>query len=152
GTALQVTAGCETQPPPAGDPCAGFPQGLTCGPGVCGGPLLCSHGLLLCPEARPAGPEEPGDGLGNDCEGYTDEGVSHTLFLNRDGVTVRGGAVNDSSIDQSTLLAPGVEAFVPPWDLGDDLWAEVRDCVKAEFAPFDIAVTDVRPPPSVSNV
>lgn len=152
GMSLQVTTGCTTAASPGGDPCAGFPVGVTCGLGVCSGTLTCAHGEVYCASAGFPGPETAGDGLDNDCDGLVDEGVSHTIFLNHGGATVTGGLYNDATIDQTTLIAPGETATLAPWDMGEPLWQTVRDCVKEQFSDFDVTVTDVRPPSSVSYV
>jgi uncharacterized protein (TIGR03382 family) len=70
---------------------------------------------------------------------------SHTLYVNSclpNGCAVTRG--QDSSITNTSSIA-SQNTTMSAWSYGPDAWATVMDCVKENFAPFDIDVTDVDP-------
>jgi hypothetical protein len=67
---------------------------------------------------------------------------SRVLYLNRDEVILRPGD-NDSALQRSSIVERA--ALLPGWDVDDDTWAEVVDCVAELYAPFDVTVTDEDP-------
>ncbi len=64
------------------------------------------------------------------------------LYLNRHGVTVTPGS-DDSSSNVSSI--PSSVSTVSAWSYSDADWTTLMNCVKAQYAPFDIQVTDVDP-------
>ncbi|MEP7124352.1 MAG: Ig-like domain-containing protein [Byssovorax sp.] len=65
-----------------------------------------------------------------------------TLFLNRNGGKYTPGD-DDSSKNISSV--PSFTANVPPYEKGSAAWAKVLACVKDQFSPFNVEVTDVDP-------
>ncbi len=71
---------------------------------------------------------------------------SHTLYVNSclpNGCAVTR-AQQDSSINDTSSIA-SANTRMSAWTYGDEAWATVMECVKKNFAPFDIDVTDVNP-------
>jgi uncharacterized protein (TIGR03382 family) len=66
------------------------------------------------------------------------------IYMNRHGGTFTPGR-EDSRKDRSAILDQ--TATIEPWDPGEDAWSEVMTCVRAQFAPFAVEVTDVDPGP-----
>lgn len=75
--------------------------------------------------------------------GAASERYNRIIYVNLDGGTYTPGAANDSSSNVSTIT--NNVATIGPWMKGDLARAEVMDCVKELFAPFNITVTDVDP-------
>src|SRR5688500_3765114 len=67
--------------------------------------------------------------------------AGHISYMNRQGGTYTPANVNNASTNASTI--PLSTSSVPPWQIGDAGWAQVMDCVRDQFAPFDIQITDV---------
>lgn len=65
------------------------------------------------------------------------------FYMNRHGGTFQRGSRNDSSAN-ATTIGSGTST-IAPWDVSDEGWAEVMDCVRDQFARFDVVVTDVDP-------
>ncbi|MCE9574953.1 MAG: hypothetical protein K8W52_17520 [Deltaproteobacteria bacterium] len=65
------------------------------------------------------------------------------LYLNKNGGTYSPANENDSRTNASTI--PQQASVIAPWNVSAAGWQQVVDCVKAEFAPFNIQVTDVDP-------
>ena len=71
---------------------------------------------------------------------------SHVLYVNSclpGGCAVTRGS-QDSSISNTSSIA-SANTTMSAWTYGPEAWATVMDCVKANFAMFDIQVTDVDP-------
>lgn len=64
------------------------------------------------------------------------------IYMNRVGGTFTPGQ-NNSATNRSTI--PRFTATVPAWGVSDAGWQQVMDCVTAQFAPFNIVVTDQDP-------
>jgi uncharacterized protein (TIGR03382 family) len=64
------------------------------------------------------------------------------IYMNRVGGTYTPGN-NNSSTNRSSV--PNTTSVIPPWNVSEAGWNEVMTCVAAQFAPFDITVTDVDP-------
>ncbi|MGE0398889.1 MAG: MYXO-CTERM sorting domain-containing protein [Kofleriaceae bacterium] len=70
---------------------------------------------------------------------------SHVLYVNDclpNGCAVTRG--QDSSLTDTSSIA-SANTTMSAWTYGPEAWATVMDCVKANFAMFDIEVTDVDP-------
>lgn len=70
---------------------------------------------------------------------------SHTLFVNSclpGGCAVTRG--QDSSITNTSSIA-SQNTTMSAWTYGPEAWETVMECVRQNFAPFDIDVTDVDP-------
>lgn len=72
----------------------------------------------------------------------TATGATTTLYLNRDGGTFRPGP-SDARTDVSSVIDE--VATVSPWAVDDAGWDQVVGCVQAQFARWDVVVTDVDP-------
>jgi uncharacterized protein (TIGR03382 family) len=70
-------------------------------------------------------------------------GTPWVLYLNKNGGTFTPANTNDSRTNASTI--PQQASVIAPWNVPTAGWQQVVDCVKAEFAPFNIQVTDVDP-------
>ena len=87
-----------------------------------------------------------------DCSGFgitftpPDDGPSAIIFLNRFGGTYRAGP--NSSVTNTSSLLTGTRT-VPPFAGTAADWASIVNCVREEFAPFDVSVVDVEPGPTV---
>src|SRR5262249_49309245 len=68
------------------------------------------------------------------------------VYLNGDGATLTGGW-DDSRKNVSSLLAQnGLDSMeVPPYSGGARRWSQIVQCVKDEYAAFDVDITDQRP-------
>jgi uncharacterized protein (TIGR03382 family) len=64
------------------------------------------------------------------------------IYMNKDGGTYTPG-FNNSSTNRSSI--PQQTSTVPPWNVSDAGWQQVMDCVRDQFAPFDVEVTDIDP-------
>ena len=64
------------------------------------------------------------------------------LFMNRNGGTYRPGR-NNSSTNVSSI--PTAVSTLPPYEGSEADWNEIMTCMKAQYAPFNIEVTDVDP-------
>ena len=64
------------------------------------------------------------------------------VYMNRVGGTFTPGQ-NNSSTNRSTI--PSFTATIPAWGVSDAGWQQVMDCVTAQFAPFNVVVTDEDP-------
>jgi len=71
------------------------------------------------------------------------------IYMNRHGGTFTPGW-DDSSANSSTI--PYGTSTIRPWDVSDAGWQQVMDCMKAEWAPFDVEITDVEPAASVEYI
>lgn len=76
-----------------------------------------------------------------------DDNASRTLFLNRcpGGCVIEPGD-NDARVDTSSIVSG--TSLVTAFMHGDEVWAEVLNCVREIYAPYDIEVTDVDPGPA----
>jgi hypothetical protein len=64
------------------------------------------------------------------------------VFMNRMGGTFTPGYDN-SSTNSSSI--PSSTSHVSAWSYGDTKWNQLMTCVRTQFEPFDIEVTDVDP-------
>jgi MYXO-CTERM domain-containing protein len=64
------------------------------------------------------------------------------MFMNRSGGTFTPGN-EDARNNRSSIIEQ--TSSVAPWNPGDAAWNTIMTCVRAQFAPFDIDVTDVDP-------
>ncbi len=74
--------------------------------------------------------------------------LSRTIYLNRDGVTLRPGD-NDARAQKSSIVSEPVE--LTPWDIDDDTWAETVSCMRDLYSRFDVTITD-RDPGDVPHI
>ena len=72
-------------------------------------------------------------------------GGNPILFINRYGGTYTPG-FNNAVTNRSNII--NSTRTIPPFDQGDAAWEVLMDCVRYQFAPFDILVTDVDPSPA----
>lgn len=74
--------------------------------------------------------------------------VPRTIWLAREGVHLRAGA-DDSAARLSSVVAQSknkaLEVSVPKFRGSDKAWKQFVACVQAQYAPFDVLVTDVEP-------
>lgn len=74
--------------------------------------------------------------------------MSHTLFVNTEGVTLTMGA-DDATANKSSLLANATPVTLKPWHMGDAARATKIAAVIAQFkstlAPYGVAIVDARP-------
>lgn len=70
-------------------------------------------------------------------------GAPGVFYLNRNGALVYPAQMSNSSTNQSPLVPQPVA--IPPFQWGDAAWSQLMSCVRAQFAPFDVMVTDVDP-------
>jgi uncharacterized protein (TIGR03382 family) len=75
-------------------------------------------------------------------EGGEVQAAGTLLYMNKDGGTYTPGN-NDSRTNRSTVLQE--TRIVPAWEVDAGTWADVMSCVRAQFADYDIEVTDVDP-------
>jgi hypothetical protein len=70
----------------------------------------------------------------------------HRIYLERHGVSLTAG-VDDSTENHSSVLAEKHRASVtiPGFAGKDATWRAFVDCVRAEYAPFDVDVVEQRP-------
>jgi hypothetical protein len=64
------------------------------------------------------------------------------LYLNRRGGSYQPGA-NHAATNRTSIVAQ--TSHVPAWEVDDDDWNAIVDCVRGQFAPFAIQVTDRDP-------
>lgn len=72
--------------------------------------------------------------------------VMKTIYLSRHGETILPGD-DDSERNVSSIVreAGKKSVKVPKFRGTDKAWRQFVDCVRAQYAPFDVLVTDVRP-------
>lgn len=72
--------------------------------------------------------------------------VMKTIFLERHGATITPGD-DDSARNVSSIVREAGKASVtiPKFRGGDKAWRQFVDCVRAQYAPFDVLVTEERP-------
>ena len=68
--------------------------------------------------------------------------TKRTLFVNRHGGTYQSG--DDDSSQHISSIVSGVST-VPPYADGDASWAQFMACIRDQFSPFNVTVTDVDP-------
>jgi hypothetical protein len=101
-------------------------------------------------------PERRGCGEGAQCPPLVESPVRgaaapstppHLVYLNRGGATIAGGS-DDAAHDTSSVVAGfgRSSATLPPAALDDQAFGEVQACLGREFARFNLAFTDQRPP------
>ena len=79
------------------------------------------------------------------------EGVAKIIFVNRcaGGCTITKGSNN--AVDNTSGTPMGTDGQVytlSEWPHGDAAWAELMDCVRDVYSPYDVVVTDVDPSPA----
>ena len=69
------------------------------------------------------------------------------LYVHRHGLTVTPGEFDDAHRNRSAIVKSGANKSVdvPRFRGSVRAWRSIMKCVKTQFAPFDITVTDVRP-------
>lgn len=72
--------------------------------------------------------------------------ASKTIFLERKPLELRPG-IDDAARGISSVLASTSKkpAKVPGWKGNTATWAKLVACVRQQFAPFDVEITDERP-------
>jgi hypothetical protein len=70
------------------------------------------------------------------------QAAARLLYMNKDGGAYTPGS-NDARTNRSTLIQ--VTRQIPAWEVDAGTWADVMSCVREQFAPWDIDVTDVDP-------
>lgn len=65
------------------------------------------------------------------------------IYINRLGGTYVGSEVDDSRMNESSIVDQAVTVLPATYD--DAQWAVLMDCVASKFAPFHVLVTDVDP-------
>ena len=75
-------------------------------------------------------------------EGPEAQAAARTIYMNKDGGAYTPGS-NDARTNRSTLIQ--VTRMIPAWEVDAGTWADVMSCVRAQFARWDIDVTDVDP-------
>lgn len=75
-------------------------------------------------------------------EGAEPQAAARLLYMNKDGGAYTPGS-NDARTNRSTLIQ--VTRQIPAWEVDAGTWADVMSCVRAQFAAWDIDVTDVDP-------
>ena len=68
----------------------------------------------------------------------------HTIYLQRDAMTIRFGA-DDAANGVSSLVAPGVVHTIPKYRASNQNWKRLMTCVEDKFAGLDVRFTDVAP-------
>lgn len=68
-----------------------------------------------------------------------------TIFLNRNGGIYHMGPDDSRTNTSSIMNAATSGANLPPYPWGDASWAQVLQCVKDTYAPFNVTVTDQDP-------
>lgn len=85
---------------------------------------------------------------------HADDDVPRVLWLNRcaGGCVIHKSAGEDAQT-QSSLTPKGPTGDYPmtEFDDGDAKWAELVQCVKEVYSPYDVMVTDVRPTQGTFN-
>lgn len=66
----------------------------------------------------------------------------YTIFMNRNGGTYTPGN-NNASTNRSSV--PQQTSVIPAWNVSDANWAQVMGCVRAQFAAYDVEITDQDP-------
>ena len=71
---------------------------------------------------------------------------SKTIYLERQSIALRPGQ-DDASAGFSSVLASARNTPIKThgWTGGNVGWAKLVECVRRQFAPFDVTVTDQRP-------
>ncbi|MCX5741753.1 MAG: Ig-like domain-containing protein [Proteobacteria bacterium] len=68
--------------------------------------------------------------------------ASRTIYLNRNGVTLKVGD-NDARTNTSTIVRAPVT--IPPWTTDPGTWSSTVACVRDIFARFDVTVVETDP-------
>jgi hypothetical protein len=77
-------------------------------------------------------------------DGVSLAGVSHVIYMNncKSGCTMHPG--NDSSLTNTSSI-PNQTSTVTAWQYSDALWQQLVDCVRSDYAPFNVQVVTERP-------
>ncbi|HEV8322846.1 MAG TPA: hypothetical protein VG389_14625 [Myxococcota bacterium] len=102
---------------------------------------------------------EPGDPPGDDGHDHDDahfalrtifagdEEVMHVIYLNREGAVLHAGKDDARANHSSIVAAAGKdELTAPPYRGTPAQWDAIGACLRRHFEPFDVTVTDMRPP------
>jgi len=87
----------------------------------------------------------PLDGVPSDVESAMKEQAGpgkRIIFVNKNGGTYTPGQDNSSN---NVSSIPGFVAKVPAYEKGAASWSQFMTCIKDQFAPFNVEVTDVDP-------
>src|SRR5262245_33409850 len=80
--------------------------------------------------------------------GYSGDGVSaavsHVIYLNncKSGCTMHPG-FDDAKTNTSSI--PNQTSTMTPWGYSDALWQQLVNCVRADYAPFNVQIVTERP-------
>jgi hypothetical protein len=77
--------------------------------------------------------------------------VSKIIYVNRcvGGCMVTKSGSN-SAVDNTSIIPDGNEgevSVISEWAHGDEVWAQLMECVRDMYSPYDVVVTDVDPSP-----
>jgi len=64
------------------------------------------------------------------------------IYMNRLGGTYTPG-FNDARTNRSSV--PNQTTTIPPWNVSEAGWAQVMECMRNNWAPFNVVITDVDP-------
>lgn len=67
---------------------------------------------------------------------------SKTVYLNRDGATLRPGA-NDARAHTSTIVSQ--PTTIAPWEVTDALWTATVACMRETWSRFDVTFVEIDP-------
>jgi MYXO-CTERM domain-containing protein len=123
--------------------------------------------LVALATAAVAGPFAPGTRLGSHrvavvtpTEAFTPmtAPVTPIIYVNRcvGGCPVMGGTVNDAQAHTATLIAPGPHVLTEFQNdqlcgsactgaAADAQWAQLMQCMREVYSPFQITITDIKP-------
>jgi MYXO-CTERM domain-containing protein len=92
------------------------------------------HGTYVIPERAPASSTLAPE--------LRDIGPGLILYFNRNQATYTPGN-DDSRTNRSSV--PTSTTTLAAWECGDAKWQQFMTCIKAQYAPFNVTVTDVDP-------
>ena len=75
---------------------------------------------------------------------FRDSSRTRLVYLNRTGGTYTKGW-NNASANTSHLIDEGARTSIPAFHKTDGDWQEIVDCMRDQFAPFNIEFTDADP-------
>jgi uncharacterized protein (TIGR03382 family) len=82
--------------------------------------------------------------------GTQEVAASLYIYLNKNGATLSPGGNNNSGTNVSTIV-PSTRNF-PAWNVSPADWAIVVTATQEMFAPFNVIVSDVAPPPGTRHI
>lgn len=66
----------------------------------------------------------------------------YIIYMNKDGGVYTPG-INNASTNRSSI--PQQTASIPAWNVPAAGWQQVMDCVRGQFAAYDVEITDIDP-------